>query len=416
MLDNCEHVLTGVAPLAEALLANAPKMQVRRRHAHCLLSHLTEAERAWDSSNTEEWLARYAMLIPDVHRCLDWAENHASEAQTGVAIAAVMARLWRELSLRVEGAQRIERALRIAGPDTPALIRGQLLHGLALMRVDNEPEIVITALEEAACIYRLIGDRRRLTNPMLFLGIEKFKRGDIAGAERAAEKCRLLLDASASQRDIIFGLELESVIHFYYHRFDEAREALRQPLQVYEARGAERSIFVTRGNMLEITLVSGDIGAAITEGLDLARRLHGTPHRGVFGIISINRVAALVRGRQFAAALAVAREAAPLLPGFRPLFVLIDHLALGVGLGGNSKDGAILKGFTDCAYAARGWQRKPVEAFAATQLGTVLDESLAPDKLAGLVKRGAMLTEAAAWSLALIAIEARTEVMAVAEV
>jgi hypothetical protein len=152
--------------------------------------------------------------------------------------------------------------------------------------------------------------------------------------------------------------------------------------------------------LIDVALCQNDVAGAIQEARALAAELRLTSLGGVLGFVLINFVAALVRDRQFEAALDRALEAAPLLAGHRPLFVLIDHLALRCALLGRLEDAATLGGFADAAYAKLGWPRQHVEQHAADLLRENLAKALRPDAAARLAAHGAMMGESAAWAIA----------------
>ncbi len=390
----------------EKLAESGEAPQVRDRHAKYVLSELSEADIAWESCASETWLGQYAPIVMDQRLALDWAVGDGGDSLTGLSITAVSGRLWRELSLRVEGARRIGAALAQLRPDTPAAIIARLRQGQALMHTDDQPELACEALEEAIGLYRRIGDRKRLGATLLLLAFLRFQLGQIDRVEAAAEEGRSLLQGTDSQRNLVQALEVEAALHAHHRRFEQARETLGQALRLYEALGAERSALTTRSNLLDVALGSGDIAATIADGRGLAARLRGTPHTGLLGIVLVNVVAALVRARHFAEAVQLAREAAPLLAGHKPLSVVIEHLALACALQGRLQDAAMLIGFADHASTDRGWPRQPVEQFAIDQAQSVLEAGLPRDAIARLRQNGALLTEASAWALAVFDPEA----------
>ena len=60
----------------------------------------------------------------------------------------------------------------------------------------------------------------------------------------------------------------------------------------------------------------------------------------------------------------------------------------------------MLGGFADHLYDTLGQARQPTEQFAADRLNVLLRQQLAADTMALLRGHGALLTEAAAWGLA----------------
>jgi predicted ATPase/DNA-binding winged helix-turn-helix (wHTH) protein len=372
----------------------------RHRHARYVLALLTVAERAWDTTRGDIWLARYARLIPEIRACVDWAFGARGDIEAGIAIAAASWPLWRELSLRVEGARHLERALALIGPQTPAQVAGQLRQGLGMMICDNQADKARPLLEDAARIMRQFGDRKRLAEVMLILAFSRFLLADIKGAERDLAEGRHMLAGIDSQRWLAAALALDSLLHMHHRRFADAREAGRKAALLYEAIGATRSALASRSNMVEFALCNDDVPVAIEEGRLLAAHLRKTDHQVVLSFLLVSLVAGLVRAERFAEALETADEAARLLPGHRPLFVLMDHMALRCALLGQLENAAMLAGFTDASYRARDWPRQDVERMASEHLGTLLEKKFSSRTLDALKRDGALLSETGAWALA----------------
>ncbi len=384
----------------EKLRSAGEEGAVRLRQATYLLRTLIEAERAWDTSSSEVWLGRYGSLIADLRGALDWAVGKRGNTQIGIAIAAVSWRLWRELSLRVEGARWIEAALAEIGPATPALVEAQLRHGLGMMHCDNKSDIARAAFEGAARLYRQLADPERLAPVLLSLAFSLILLGDIDAAEQAAAEARRLIDGSGSQRWLAGALDLDLMLQMHRGNYREARRAGRQAVRIFGAIGATRSALAARLNMVEVALCDDNVGTAIAEASALAAQVRVTPHMGLLGAVLLNLVAAQVRAGEFGASIEAALEAAPLLPGHKPLFMLIEHLALRCAMTGRVDDAAMLAGFADRAYEDRGWPRQPVEQIAAVRLAAILHRALAPEEAALLARDGALLTETDAWAIA----------------
>ncbi len=384
----------------EKLRAAGEEGSLRYRHANYVLDKLTVAEAAWDTIRGEKWLARYAGLIVDVRWALDWALARGGNTEVGLAIAAASWPLWRELSLRVEGARRIQAALDMIGPETAKHVQARLFHGFGRMVSDNQADRARAAFEKSASLCQKLPDRKLFGTVLLGLAFTLFALGDGDGAARNLAEGRLLLSHCNSQRWLAASLALGSLIDMHNRRFDEALEAGRQAVRLYEAMGAERSALTAKSNLLDVALCKNDLPTALAEGRDLAARLRATPFTGLLGIVLVNLVAALVRAEQLDEALTAAHEAARLLPDHRPLFVLLDHLALRCALTGDVANAAMLAGFTNAAYRAHGWPRLHVEQAASDRLADMLAETLPDHAVQRLLDDGASLTEAAAWALA----------------
>lgn len=373
----------------------------RAVHAQALLAGLVDAEREWDLLGGDPWLARHGHRIADVRGALEWALARRTDIATGIAVAAAAWPLWRELSLRVEGAPWFDLALRLLpDADVPAEVEAQLRFGLAMMHSDSNWHLARTAFEEAAALYRTLGDRHRLGRSLQHLAFTLFLLGDARGAETLSDEARDLLQASNSGRALAAVYVIQLVLLSERNDFAAADAAGRHAVRLYEAMGAERSALSARCNLLAIALRRDDVASAIADAQALAAHLRHTQHSGVLGVVLVNLLAGLVRTGDLDRALSVAQEAAPLLSNHRPLSVLIDHLALRCALLDRSIEAALLAGFADAACARNRQPRQHVELHAADQLRRLLERALTDRDLLRLLQEGALLTQAAAWSIA----------------
>ncbi|MEJ0048751.1 MAG: winged helix-turn-helix domain-containing protein [Rhodospirillales bacterium] len=386
----------------EKLRAAGEEDIVRARHAQSLLGVLSAAETEWDTTSGTAWLARYAPLIAEVRGALDWAIGKRGDPGMGIAIAGASWPLWRELSLRVEGAQRLDAAIRELRPGTPPALEAQLRHGLGVMYVDSRWDIARAEFEHAARLFRQIDDRRRLGRALDHLAAALFYLEEVDAAELASREACALGEEVGSQRALAGAYGLQMAIELFRGRYDSAREAGRRATRLFEAAGAERSVLTMQSNMVELALASDDVATAIAEGRALASRLRATPHMRLLCSVLAILVAALVRAGELHDSLHAALEAAPLLRGNRQLFLLFDHLALRCALAGRAEDAAMLAGYADQGYKDRGWPRQQIEQFSADRLQPLLRQALSDHDVARLAKDGASLTEPNAWAIAVM--------------
>lgn len=374
---------------------------VRARHAEAVLAVLGVVERAWETHQGGNWSPPLFPRTPDVRAALAWALGENGDRGRGIAIAATSWPLWRESAMQSEGARWIAAALASVGPETAPVTLGQLHFGLAMMHPTNDHAVACAAFAQAAGHFRHAGDRMRLGAALQHQAFQLFLRGDVTEAERSAEAGRALLEGSESQRCLARALDVQMLLHTYHNRYELAREAARQSVIVYGTLGARRSVLTARANLAAVAVCMDDIETALAEGRALAAELRGTHHIDVLSITLLILVGALVRAGALAEAWATAREAAPLLQGYKPLCTLIDHLALGRALQGDAEVAALLSGFADRAYHDRAWPRQRTEQLAADRLRAELLRSLPPSTLERLARNGALLTEEQAWNLAI---------------
>ncbi len=178
-------------------------------------------------------------------------------------------------------------------------------------------------------------------------------------------------------------------------RFDEARrwytEALALTLRFGSAVG-ETSL---RHNLAELELLLGNPERALelaTAAADIARRLHF----GRFEAISLASAAACsLELGDVDGARQAAHDALELAQGAYPWgsIVAIQHLATVAALDGAPQHGALLRGYVDAWYRAKGCERDVAEARAYDMLMAALGEQLSASQVERLAADGAGLTE-----------------------
>jgi predicted ATPase/DNA-binding winged helix-turn-helix (wHTH) protein len=82
-----------------------------RRHAEHYCTLFEQAEAAWQTCPTSEWLTAYAAELDNLRAALDWAFSPGGDAALAVALTAAAVPLWFQLSLVDEGLGHVERAL-----------------------------------------------------------------------------------------------------------------------------------------------------------------------------------------------------------------------------------------------------------------------------------------------------------------
>ncbi len=384
----------------EKLRETGEEETARLRHARHLLALLTAAENERESNGSADWLERYGPLVAEIRGCLHWALEGGGELGVGLAIAGMSWPVWRELSLRVEGARWIELAVQRVRADTQLDIQAHLQFGLAMMYSDVRWTQAHAGFENAAALYRRVDDQYRLGRALQNSAFTLFLRGDAEGAERRLDEARALLESRGSRRALAVALDVQLMLLAHRHAFDMAIAAGRRAVRIYEAIGCDRSALTVRNNIMEVALCKGDFATAIADGSELAARLRDTPHASLRAMVLVNLVAALVRAGDFAEALGVALLAAPQMPNNRPLCTLLDHLALRCAMLGRLEDAALVAGYADYAYASSELPRQPVEQIASEWLGMILGGACSAQELRRIRQDGELLSEADAWNVA----------------
>lgn len=372
----------------------------RRKHALYVLGTLENAIAEWETTSDAVWQDRYGPIIDDLRTALDWAMSQDSD--DAVALAGASWPLWRELSLRPEGANRLSAAATRLRSQTPPELEARLRRGLGDMLVNTAA--MTAAHEEIDCavsLYRTLGDATRLGSALTALGYTLLVLDRIDEAERSILEALNLLEAAGCPRTLATAYSIQLCIEATLGRFDAARAAGEKAARLSEMAGADRTGLVVAANLVQLTFESGDIDSAISAGRSVMRRLYDTPHSELRGGVMGFLAAALTSRGELDEALTAACQAAPILRDDDRLFWLFDHLALRAALAGRVSDAALISGYAEDVHQRLGRTREPMGRRAIERLTALLRNAMPSKEIAQLSRLGASLSEDQAMTLAL---------------
>jgi len=386
--------------MLERLEASGEAHATRRRHAGHILSTLETAGCELETTSDVVWLERYAPLLDDLRAALDWAMEQ--DSHDAVALAGASWPLWRQLSLRTEGRQRLSAAAARLMPDTPPALDARLRCGLGFMLSNTTAlKAAQEEIERAVVTYRALGDRPNLGAALTALAFPLFILNRTGEADQAIQEALSLLEPAGWLRTLANAYNMQLVIETIRGRFDMARIAQSKAEHVCRMVGAERIALAVAANLVQHSLEKHDVDCAISTGRDLAERLRDTTHSDLYGFVLGLLAVAFTAHGDLNEALAAAREAAPLLRDEGSLFWLFDHLALLAALGERAKDAALVAGYANAMYNKIDRAREPMGRHAMERVANLLDDALADDEIAHLQRLGAQLSEEQAASIAL---------------
>jgi predicted ATPase len=101
-------------------------------HARHFVERFTQATRAFETSTSERWLARYGADVDNLRAALAFAFGPNGSRKTALDLAGCSHVIWSELGLMLEHRHWVGRARAFVTPDTPPLTQAQELHREAL--------------------------------------------------------------------------------------------------------------------------------------------------------------------------------------------------------------------------------------------------------------------------------------------
>jgi predicted ATPase/DNA-binding winged helix-turn-helix (wHTH) protein len=378
----------------------------RRQHARHVLGVLENALREWDTTTDAVWLDRYRPWLDDTRAALDFALGAGASGppygagSDAVALAGASWPLWRELSLRPEGQERLAAALPLLHADTPPDLEARLHYGLGDMSAALQPEQAAHAFDRAATLYRQLRAPTDLGRALNGLGYCLAMLGRIDEADSVLTEALAALQASTSCKPLASHYNARVLVQSGRARWAEARAAAENAAMLFHLAGAERSEFSIRANIVALLLMAGDPAAASLAGQTLAEPLRHSPHSDILCVCLGNLTSAMIEQGRLDEAAAIARETVPLMREYGLLFRFMDHLALLAGLRGRHRQAALLLGHANAVYAGLGRTRRDREILAHERLSQLLDAALGSPERDQLIRDGGVLTSDQALALA----------------
>jgi predicted ATPase/class 3 adenylate cyclase len=242
-------------------------------HAAWFLAFAEEACAGLVGARQGELLARLDADAGNIRAALDSTIERGSP-ELALRFARALWRYWLSRGRLLEGRDRLERSLALAGaPDVPAAIRADAHNALGNLLGDSgEHELARQQYELALALRRTTGDQEGIAGTLNNLGIIAFWRGDYDGATALHEESRALREAQHDPFGLALSLSNLGDVLLARGEFDRARElqtaSLRLREQAGDAAGAAFSIY----NLGEIARLEGDLPEAKRRLADSAQR------------------------------------------------------------------------------------------------------------------------------------------------
>jgi tetratricopeptide (TPR) repeat protein len=267
---------------------------------------------------------------------------------------------------------------------------------------DAAAVLAMPAKERAVEFYRQVGDVSGLGFSLMELGFTLAHLGRLEQAATALAEAFPLLESGGQPKA---RARYSDVLGFLKTRTGDtagARMNLEEALSLYRKMGANRQELRTLGNLADLTWALGDLDAARAGFGQTVAILRRSPLAAKSLGFNLSNLAGVLTERgELDEALAVGREALPLLLEKGHAWINMDHFALRAALAGKLANAARLAGYADSAYIAKDTSRGPNEARAHGRLHPLLRETLSTDTLRRLLTDGARMSEDEACRMAL---------------
>jgi len=372
-----------------------------RRHAHAVLAVFERSFEERREPDVNIWLERYLPDLNNLRAALDWSAGVDGDAELQIALTGAATWIWILTSQRSEGLHRANQAIARISPTTPPALEARL-HSTWLSLAEpraGAPELA--AGKRAIELYRMLRDRLNL-----FVALSQHARllafnRDFVAAERALQEAASLHDMAWQPALRSPMLRARISLRWMQGRFEDAYALAEEWFQLATSSGSNRLIKNALFSLEQAACCLGRFDEAIDRGRDLLtwirRERFRTGEATALGNLSV----ALMSDGQLDEALAIAREALPLLQQSDRLLIYLDDFALLAFKRGRIAEAAQVLGRAEAEYAMVTNEREPLEQRARDTLLVLLQKALTPEELDRLMKKGASLNNDQAAHIAL---------------
>ncbi len=360
----------------------------------CALFAETDAQ--YEATMAAALLDRLAVELEDVRGALDWAVRAGTPAEAAELFVHV--RLWDSLGLHYEAIERAQRYVQLLGRD--GVLMARLWERIAFLagRKGNLA-LASESAERAVECARAAADPSTLADCLVRFASAVANARRFDDALTALDEAERIADPPPRRR--LQMLEARGRICIIRGDLATAARCLDQTMDL--CRSIDNAFVEVSSalNLGEIAHELGDTRRAIDVATRALARAEQLPDRGVQAAHLLRNLAGyyafvddLDRSRD-AATRAVESDASR-EPGGTHVAIALEHLALVVALCGETREAALLEGYSSAVFARFGFEREHTERTTHERLLAALKADSKDGDLSDLLDRGAAFTAEAA--------------------
>jgi predicted ATPase len=213
--------------------------EMRRRHAEHFAARFTEAAIAWETTPTQQWIARYDADIDNLRGALEWAFGPDGSTAVGLELVGNSHLIWAELGLLLEHRRWVDAALARSGRPTPADVTARLLSWQAgEVRELDDPADYDEAMR-AAVLYRKLGDGFHEGRALLRAGTARLSPDSIDEGAQLLDQAHALVRPAGNTKTLARCLSALASARLFAGDLPRARSLHDQAIGVYRALGED---------------------------------------------------------------------------------------------------------------------------------------------------------------------------------
>jgi predicted ATPase len=257
----------------ESLAASDELEKVRLLHARAMLDLAERARSEIPGEHDLIWLDRLGRELDNV-RAAFAAFAEAAEGESALRLAVAMVPFWHARGHEHEAQDRLRVAL-AAAPDVGPELRARAIRGeAAIARRTGEFERAIGLLQEAAQIYRRLGDRRAYANCVGGMAMFEAIRGNTADAMPLVQESLVINREIGEKGAILKDLRTVGVVLAEEGDFEKGLATFEESIALAREISDARGLLAGLCDFGQLAIAAGHdqrASAALEEALDIAR-------------------------------------------------------------------------------------------------------------------------------------------------
>ena len=222
---------------ASEKLGRTPTMP--RRYAEHFAAKFAAATAEWETTQTQNWIARYEGDVDNLRGALEWAFGSDGDVAVGLDLVGYSHVMWAELGLMLEHRRWVDEALGKVRKTTPADVTARILSWQAGdVRELDDPTDYDEAVR-AAALYRKLGDGFHEGRALLRAGTARLLPDDIDEGERLLRKSHSLLRPAGVTKTLARCLSALASARLFAGDLKKAQVLHDQAISVYRELGEE---------------------------------------------------------------------------------------------------------------------------------------------------------------------------------
>jgi predicted ATPase len=217
----------------------ADAMAMRQRWAERLVTRFAAATAEWETTATQQWLARYEADVDNLRGALEWAFGPDGDVAVGLDLVGHSHVLWAELGLMLEHRRWVVEALGKVGKKTSADVTARLLSWQAGdVRELDDPADYEEAMR-AAALYRKLGDGFREGRALLRAGTARLAPDNVEEGEGLLRKAHALVLRSGTTKTLARCLSALASARLFGGDLKKAQVLHEEAIGIYRRLGED---------------------------------------------------------------------------------------------------------------------------------------------------------------------------------